>query len=139
MVRNELLGISTVPIPVKKMAKKLGLDDPSDLQASIEALAYLMLHMAKVRASPEEFHLIYESSGLHRHKAFEKAMFDIVYPQLEEIREILNQENLRDTTRFNDLEWRLSMVTNTRLRQKTMVPKYTVKLDLQAANKAVGT
>ena len=66
-------------------------------------------------------------------------MFDVVYPNLEEMRQILDKENLADTARFNDLEWRLSLVTGTRLRQKMVLPKYTVKLDLQAATKAVGT
>ena len=119
LVRNDMMGLSSQPIPVKKMARHLGLDDPSDLQASIEALGYLMLHMAKVKASLEEFHLIYENSGLNRQQAFEKSFHDVVYPQLDEIREILNQENL-DTAKFNDLEWRLSLVTASRSRVKTM-------------------
>ena len=138
LVRNDMMGLLQQPIPVKKMARNLGLDDPSDLQASIEALGYLMLHMAKVKANPEEFSLIYQNSGLNRQKAFEKVFHDVVFFQLDEIRQILNQENLSDVPKFNDLEWRLSLITATRARQKMMLPKYTVKLDIQPATKAVG-
>eukprot|EP00356_Strombidium_inclinatum_P017034 CAMPEP_0170482480 /NCGR_PEP_ID=MMETSP0208-20121228/2479_1 /TAXON_ID=197538 /ORGANISM="Strombidium inclinatum, Strain S3" /LENGTH=54 /DNA_ID=CAMNT_0010755321 /DNA_START=104 /DNA_END=268 /DNA_ORIENTATION=+ len=54
------MGISEQKIPVKKAAKKLGIEDPEDLEAGIQALAYLMLHFAKVKASEEEFVAIYE-------------------------------------------------------------------------------
>jgi hypothetical protein len=35
--------------------------------------------------------------------------------------------------RFKDLNWRLSVVTSCRARQKVMVPKYTLKLDLETS------
>ena len=57
-------------------------------------------------------------------------MFDIVFAHLGELRDILNKENQKDITKFSELDWRLSMVTATRLKQKVMVPKYTVKLDV---------
>lgn len=57
-------------------------------------------------------------------------MFDIVYPYLGQLRDILKKENLKDVVKFSDMEWRLSMVSATRSKQKIMVPKYTVKLDL---------
>ena len=34
-------------------------------------------------------------------------------------------------TRFENLDWRLSMVVATRARHNIMVPKYTVKMDLK--------
>ena len=64
------------------------------------------------------------------------AMFDVVYPYINDIREMLDQDNLEDNVHFSDLDWRLSMVTATMSRQKIMVPKYTVKMDLQKAQTA---
>ena len=43
---------------------------------------------------------------------------------------MLDKDNFKETTKFQDLEWRLSMITSTRCRQKIMVPKYTVKMDV---------
>ena len=60
MIRNELLGVSQQKIPIKKLSKKYGLEDPSYLQDAVEALAYLMLHMTKIKASEEEFFVIYD-------------------------------------------------------------------------------
>ena len=45
---------------------------------------------------------------------------------------MLDKDNTLET-KFSDFEWRLSMVTSTRSRQKIMVPKYTVKMDLTSA------
>ena len=55
LVRNDLMGLNEHAIPVKKMAKKFGLEDPSDLQDSIDAVQYLILHIAKVKANEQEF------------------------------------------------------------------------------------
>ena len=63
-------------------------------------------------------------------------MFDLIYPYLGQLRDILKKENQKDIVKFSDLEWRLSMVSATRSKQKIMVPKYTVKLDLQTASMA---
>ena len=63
-------------------------------------------------------------------------MYDIIYPHLGEMRDILKKENQKDTIKFSDLDWRLSMVTATRSKQKMLVPKYTVKLDVQTASMA---
>ena len=122
------MGFSQSKLPIKKMAKRFGLADSTDLELGIEALQYLILHMAKVKASDEEFKLIYQSSGLN--PDFYQPMFDVIYPQIGEIRDMLDKDNNKDTSKFQDLEWRLSMVTSTRCRQKVMVPKYTVKMDL---------
>tara|TARA_B110000305_G_C18892502_1_gene382522 strand:- start:167 stop:328 length:162 start_codon:yes stop_codon:yes gene_type:complete len=53
------MGISAQRIPIKKICKRYGIDDPTALEEGIEAMAYLILHMAKVKASEEEFKLIY--------------------------------------------------------------------------------
>ena len=56
-----------------------------------------------------------------------------MFPHLEELREILAAENDKDVKRFKDLNWRLSVVTSCRARQKVMVPKYTLKIDLETS------
>ena len=63
-------------------------------------------------------------------------MFDVVYPYINDIREMLDLDNLKDNIHFSDLDWRLSMVTSTRSRHNMMVPKYTIKMDLQKAQSA---
>ena len=45
------MGISEGKIPVKKMSKKFGIDDPQYLLDAIDAVSYLILHMAKVNAN----------------------------------------------------------------------------------------
>ena len=60
LVRNDILGISQKSIPIKKLANNLGIEDQSLLQNAIDALEYLILHIAKVNASQEEFYIIYE-------------------------------------------------------------------------------
>ena len=57
--------MSQQKIPIKQLSKKVGLEDPVYLQEAIEALAYLILHMTKVKASEEEFFLLYQQSGLN--------------------------------------------------------------------------
>ena len=48
-------------------------------------------------------------------------------------------ENDKDVKSFKDFTWRLNLVTACRARQKIMVPKYTVKLDLDSnASGSVG-
>ena len=64
VIRNDLLGISEKRIPIKKWTRELGLDDTSYIEAGIDAMQYLILHIAKVNASEEEFSIIYEDSGL---------------------------------------------------------------------------
>jgi hypothetical protein len=102
-----------------------------EVQASLDALQYVILHLAKVKASQDEFEIIYEQAQLK--PALKKAFFDNVFPHLEELREILASENDKDVKRFKDMNWRLNLVTACRARQKIMVPKYTVKLDLETS------
>jgi len=75
------------------MAKRFGIDDPSDLEEAIEALAYLILHMAKIKASEEEFKAIYMQTGLNTDDRFYKAIFNVVHPHLGDIRNMLDKDN----------------------------------------------
>ena len=58
------------------------------------------------------------------------AFFEAVFPHLDELRDILMTENGKDVRRYKDLDWRLNLVLGCRARQKVMVPKFTMKLDL---------
>ena len=49
---------------------------------------------------------------------------------MKELREILDRENKLGVKRLEDIDWRLSMVTATRQKQKIMCPKYTLQLSL---------
>ncbi len=51
LVRNDILGLSDKRLPIKKIAKSLGLEDPDIAAEALEALAYMMLHLAKIKAS----------------------------------------------------------------------------------------
>ena len=117
-VRNSLLYL---------LLERFG-QDPQDIQASLDALSYLILHLAKVKANAEEFEIIYEQSLLK--PSMRQAFYEAVFPHLDELREILAAENDKDVKRFKDMNWRLNVVTSCRARQKIMVPKYTLKLDL---------
>ena len=39
--------------------------EPSEMEQSLDALAYLILHIAKVKAGEAELEIIYEQSGLN--------------------------------------------------------------------------
>ena len=136
LIRNDLLGVSQQNLPVKKMAKNFGMQDPSDLQDAIEALQYIILHIAKVNASEQEFLSLYDACGLNPDPNFKKAMYDSIFPHVQDIRQMLSKENDRFIAHYQDLEWRLSMVTATRARHNIMVPKYTLKFDLKAADES---
>ena len=75
------------------MAKRFGMDDPSDLEEAIESLAYLILHMAKIKASEQEFKALYDQTGLNTDEKFYKAMFNCVHPHLSDIRNLLDKDN----------------------------------------------
>ncbi len=63
LVRDDMLGI-TKTIPVKKIAKRFGVE-PAEIELALEALQYLILHIAKTNAvSIEDFSAIYEQTGL---------------------------------------------------------------------------
>jgi hypothetical protein len=69
LVRNDLLGFQQ-NIPIKKISSKLyhiiinlierfGIE-VLQIQQALDALSYLILHIAKVKASNDEFDIIYE-------------------------------------------------------------------------------
>ena len=98
------------------MAKRFGMEDPTDLEEAIESLAYLILHMAKVNANEEEFQALYYQTGLKQDEKFYQAMFNCVHPHLNDIRNLLEKDNYRNIMKFNNMEWRLGMVTSCRSR-----------------------
>ena len=100
LIRNDIMGISNQPIPIKKMSKKFGIEDPQYLQDAIDAVAYLILHIAKVNASEQEFLSIYDACGLNPDPQFKKAMYDVVFPNIASIREMLMAENEHGTVKF---------------------------------------
>ena len=44
---------------------------------------------------------------------------------------MLLEENERGSVHFKDIDWRLNLVTATRQRQKMLLPKYTMRLQLE--------
>ena len=84
-----------------------------------------------MKANADEFEIIYEQSLLK--PSMKEAFQQAVFPHLDELREILAAENDKDVKRFKDLTWRLNVVTSCRARQKVMMPKYTLKLDLETS------
>ena len=87
------MGLSDKRLPIKKIAKSLGLEDLDIATEALEGLAYMMLHLAKIKASQEEFLIIYEQCQLNPDKNFVKAMYDVVNPYLNDIREMVGEEN----------------------------------------------
>ena len=83
--------------------------------------------MAKVNANEKEFYALYTSVHLNPQEEFKKAMFDVVFPYIGDIRHMLDQDNKKNSCHFQELEWRLSMVLANRSRHNMMVPKYTLK------------
>ena len=82
---------------------------------AMEALAYVILHIAKSNAIDEEsFAAIYESCGLD--PKFKDGFFTVVAGCTSELREMLMKENERGTIHFKDMDWRLNLVTACRQR-----------------------
>ena len=63
IVRDEMLGFSK-SVPVKKVAKRFGIS-PEEIEMALEALQYLILHVAKTNSTdPERFANVMEQAGL---------------------------------------------------------------------------
>merc|ERR1711935_991855 len=90
-IRNDIMGLTEGALPVKKMAKKFGIEDPQYLQDAIDAIAYLILHAAKLNATQEDFDILFEQCKIK--KEFQKPLFDVISPHIEAIREMLASEN----------------------------------------------
>ena len=101
-----------------------------DYEVALDALAYLILHLAKCNAVTEEqFDAVFDTSGLKT--SFKAVLYEVMKASIKELRELLLEENERGTLHFRDVDWRLNLVTATRQRQKMMLPKYTMKIHLE--------
>lgn len=97
---------------------------------ALEALGYVLLHLAKAKvAHKEEFQGIFGMTGLRGE--FMEPLWSVVMSHIDNLRTLLNQDNQKGLLKYNAIDWRLSMVSGTRQKQKMMIPKYTVKLDLE--------
>ena len=123
MVRDDMLGFSKA-VPVRKIAKRFGVE-PEEIELSLEALQYLILHIAKTNSvSIEDFSSVYESSGLRTELG--GALYTIVKGHVAELRKILDNENEVGRLLLTNVDWRLSLVSGCRQKQKMMAPKYTM-------------
>ena len=123
MVRDEMLGFAKT-IPVRKIAKRFGVE-PEEIELSLEALQYLILHIAKTNSvSIEDFSSVYESTGLRMDLG--GALYNIVKGHISELRTILDNENEVGRLLLTNVDWRLSLVSGCRQKLKMMVPKYTM-------------
>ena len=59
---------------------------------------------------------------------YKDALFALVKSHITDLRKILDQDNQLGRVRLQNVDWRLSMVTACRQKQKMMVPKYTMLL-----------
>ena len=128
MVRDEMLGFAKT-IPVRKIAKRFGVE-PEEIELSLEALQYLILHIAKTNSvSIEDFSSVYESTGLRMDLG--GALYNIVKGHISELRTILDNENEVGRLLLTNVDWRLSLVSGCRQKLKMMVPKYTMQLKFE--------
>ena len=128
MVRDEMLGFAKT-IPVRKIAKRFGVE-PEEIELSLEALQYLILHIAKTNSvSIEDFSSVYESTGLRMELG--GALYNIVKGHISELRTILDNENEVGRLLLTNVDWRLSLVSGCRQKLKMMVPKYTMQLKFE--------
>lgn len=103
---------------------------PEDYEVAMDALAYLILHLAKCNAVTEEqFEAVYETSGLKA--GFKKVLYSVMKGSIKELRDLLLDENERGTLHFKDVDWRLNLVTATRQKQRMLLPKYTMRIHLE--------
>ena len=98
-----------------------------DFEVALDALAYLILHLAKCNAVTEEqFEAIYDTSALK--PEFKKGFYTVMKGSIKDLRELLLEENERGTLHFKDIDWRLNLVTATRQKHKMLLPKYTMRI-----------
>ena len=92
------MGVLDGKFPVKKLAKKFNIDDPQYLMDAIEALSYLILHLAKIDASEEEFISLYDMC--HMNPVFKKKMIDLIKPYIPDLRDLLAKDNSKLNVHF---------------------------------------
>ena len=86
LVRDEMLGLP-VSIPTKKIAKRSGLE-PEEVEIALEALQYLVLHVAKTNSyQREDFNGVFQTTGLK--PEFCEGLFVVVGSHVKELRDIL--------------------------------------------------
>ena len=103
-----MLGFAKT-IPVRKIAKRFGVE-PEEIELSLEALQYLILHIAKTNSiTIEDFSLIYDQSGLRAE--LKQALFNIIKGHVAELRQILDNENEVGRLLLTNVDWRLSLIT----------------------------
>ena len=127
LVRDDMLGFEC-QLPTRKIAKRFG-KEPEEIELSLDALKYLILHIAKTNSTTQaDFDVIYEQTGMR--PELKDALYQIVKGHVSELREILDDENKIGKLRLLNVDWRLSLVTACRQKQKLMVPKYTVQIQV---------
>jgi len=92
-------------------------------------LAYLILHLAKIKANKDEFESVFAQSGLNANLM--EPFGEAILPHLEQIRANLISEVEKNHHRFRNLDWRLSLVTACRAKQRITHPKFTLQLGLE--------
>ena len=111
-------------IQTRKIAKRFGVE-VEEIEMALDALKYLILHIAKTNSTSEKnFDAIFEQSGLN--EGLKDALFQVVKGHVHSLREILDVENKLNKKCLQTVDWRLSLVTACRQKQKIMVPKYTM-------------
>eukprot|EP00351_Strombidinopsis_sp_SopsisLIS2011_P005802 CAMPEP_0116879640 /NCGR_PEP_ID=MMETSP0463-20121206/11457_1 /TAXON_ID=181622 /ORGANISM="Strombidinopsis sp, Strain SopsisLIS2011" /LENGTH=141 /DNA_ID=CAMNT_0004529197 /DNA_START=25 /DNA_END=450 /DNA_ORIENTATION=- len=83
-------------------------DDQDEMFQAIECLAYIIIHIAKINATEEEFEAIFLQTMLK--PAFKKGVYKSAYARMDEIREFMQHDNNRGIKKFKDMDWRLGMV-----------------------------
>ena len=120
----------TKSVPVKRLSKRFQIE-PEMVELGLEAMQYLILHIAKMNAvvNPNDFEALYSQTGLN--KTFQLNFYNVLKGHIDDLRRILENDITFGVHRLKDVDWRLSMVTGSRQKQKMMVPKYTMKLSLE--------
>ncbi len=77
----------------------------------MEALQYLILHIAKTKAtnSENDFEVVFAQSGLR--PEFVPSLLNVLRGHADERRQILEQENLHGEVRLRELDCRLAIVS----------------------------
>ena len=101
----------------------------SSKQDSVNALSCIILHLAKIKCRKKELDVIFPQMGLPQE--FKATFTDIIIPALAEIREMIDNAEDENSNKFKAIEWRFGITVGTRMKQKTMAPKYTMKLTME--------
>lgn len=80
-------------------------------------------------ANPNDFEALYSQTGLNN--GFQLNLYNVLKGHIDDLRKILENDITLGVHRLKDIDWRLSMITACRQKQKMMQPKYTMKLSLE--------